>query len=156
MVYRLPPLLGFVPISSYFILAYNFQLMYSLTIKTIHQDQYRLLGENVAKLRTDLMKERVSSFHSQLEDFARKHKVCSIDYLLLPYVSQFSVRLKASVVSLDFVNHINLIQIPRSLNLNDKSHGIIFGKLMYNCNRLFINCYAEYRLTSARTLFFRS
>ena len=50
--------------------------MYSLAVKMIHQDQYRLLGENVAKLRTDLMKELVSSFHSQLEDFARKHKMC--------------------------------------------------------------------------------
>ncbi|KAL7103472.1 hypothetical protein ACP275_08G181500 [Erythranthe tilingii] len=38
------------------------------------RDQYRLLGENVAKLRTDLMKEQLSTFRSQLEDFARKHK----------------------------------------------------------------------------------
>ncbi|TXG67612.1 hypothetical protein EZV62_008887 [Acer yangbiense] len=38
------------------------------------QDQYRLLGENVAKLRTDLMKEQLATFRSQLEDFARKHK----------------------------------------------------------------------------------
>ncbi|KAG8365076.1 hypothetical protein BUALT_Bualt18G0066600 [Buddleja alternifolia] len=38
------------------------------------KDQYRLLGENVAKLRTDLMKEQLSTFRSQLEDFARKHK----------------------------------------------------------------------------------
>lgn len=41
----------------------------------IIQDQYRLLGENVAKLRTDLMKEQLATFRSQLEDFARKHKV---------------------------------------------------------------------------------
>ncbi|XP_021993510.1 vacuolar protein sorting-associated protein 22 homolog 1 isoform X2 [Helianthus annuus] len=39
------------------------------------RDQYRLLGENVAKLRTDLMKEQLSTFRSQLEDFARKHKM---------------------------------------------------------------------------------
>ena len=39
------------------------------------QDQYRLLGENVAKIRTDLMKEQLTTFRSQLEDFARKHKV---------------------------------------------------------------------------------
>lgn len=39
------------------------------------KDQYRLLGENVAKLRTDLMKEQLTTFRSQLEDFARKHKV---------------------------------------------------------------------------------
>lgn len=39
------------------------------------RDQYRLLGENVAKLRTDLMKEQLATFRSQLEDFARKHKV---------------------------------------------------------------------------------
>ncbi|KAG6385558.1 hypothetical protein SASPL_154394 [Salvia splendens] len=38
------------------------------------RDQYRLLGENVAKLRTDLMKEQLATFRSQLEDFARKHK----------------------------------------------------------------------------------
>ncbi|XP_051135313.1 vacuolar protein sorting-associated protein 22 homolog 1 [Andrographis paniculata] len=38
------------------------------------RDQYRRLGENVAKLRTDLMKEQLTTFRSQLEDFARKHK----------------------------------------------------------------------------------
>ncbi|KAH9320817.1 hypothetical protein KI387_015456, partial [Taxus chinensis] len=38
------------------------------------RDQYKLLGENVAKLRTDLMKEQLSTFRTQLEDFARKHK----------------------------------------------------------------------------------
>ncbi|XP_013600700.1 PREDICTED: vacuolar protein sorting-associated protein 22 homolog 1 isoform X3 [Brassica oleracea var. oleracea] len=37
-------------------------------------DQYRLLGENVAKLRTDMMKEQLATFKSQLEEFARKHK----------------------------------------------------------------------------------
>jgi len=39
------------------------------------RDQFRLLGENVAKIRTDLMKEQLATFRSQLEDFARKHKV---------------------------------------------------------------------------------
>ena len=34
-----------------------------------------MLGENVAKIRTDLMKEQLTTFRSQLEDFARKHKV---------------------------------------------------------------------------------
>ncbi|KAJ7960740.1 Vacuolar protein sorting-associated protein [Quillaja saponaria] len=38
------------------------------------RDQYRLLGENVAKVRTDLMKEQLATFRSQLEEFARKHK----------------------------------------------------------------------------------
>ncbi|POO00387.1 ESCRT-2 complex, Snf [Trema orientale] len=38
------------------------------------RDQYRALGENVAKIRTDLMKEQLATFRSQLEDFARKHK----------------------------------------------------------------------------------
>uniref|UniRef100_A0A0D6R6V0 Vacuolar protein sorting-associated protein n=1 Tax=Araucaria cunninghamii TaxID=56994 RepID=A0A0D6R6V0_ARACU len=38
------------------------------------RDQYKLLGENVAKLRTDLMKEQLATFRTQLEDFARKHK----------------------------------------------------------------------------------
>jgi len=39
------------------------------------RDQYKKLGENVAKIRTDMMKEQLSTFRSQLEDFARKHKV---------------------------------------------------------------------------------
>ncbi|XP_078173155.1 EAP30/Vps36 family protein [Carex rostrata] len=38
------------------------------------RDQYRLVGEHVAKVRTDLMKEQLATFRSQLEDFARKHK----------------------------------------------------------------------------------
>ncbi|XP_031376493.1 vacuolar protein sorting-associated protein 22 homolog 1 [Punica granatum] len=38
------------------------------------RDQFRLLGENVAKIRTDLMKEQLATFRSQLEDFALKHK----------------------------------------------------------------------------------
>ncbi|KAK1316411.1 hypothetical protein QJS10_CPA05g02293 [Acorus calamus] len=37
-------------------------------------DQYRLVGDHVAKLRTDMMKEQLETFRSQLEDFARKHK----------------------------------------------------------------------------------
>ena len=49
------------------------------------QDQYRLLGENVAKLRTDLMKEQLATFRSQLEDFARKHKVNSIIIVFSPH-----------------------------------------------------------------------
>lgn len=46
-----------------------------LLLYRILQDQYRLLGENVAKIRTDVMKEQLATFRSQLEDFARKHKV---------------------------------------------------------------------------------
>lgn len=46
------------------------------------RDQYRLLGENVAKIRTDLMKEQLATFRSQLEDFARKHKVSLFLYFL--------------------------------------------------------------------------
>ncbi|KAF3955399.1 hypothetical protein ACB098_06G040600 [Castanea mollissima] len=38
------------------------------------RDQYRLVGENVAKIRTDMMKEQLATFRSQLEEFARKHK----------------------------------------------------------------------------------
>ncbi|KAK1291789.1 hypothetical protein QJS10_CPB17g00118 [Acorus calamus] len=38
------------------------------------RDQYRLVGDHVAKLRTDMMKEQLETFRSQLEDFARKHK----------------------------------------------------------------------------------
>lgn len=38
------------------------------------KDQYRLAGENVAKIKNDIMKEQLTTFKSQLEDFARKHK----------------------------------------------------------------------------------
>jgi ESCRT-II complex subunit VPS22 len=38
------------------------------------RDQFRLVGENVAKVRTDVMKEQLATFRSQLEEFARKHK----------------------------------------------------------------------------------
>ncbi|KAL0302056.1 UNVERIFIED_CONTAM: Vacuolar protein sorting-associated protein [Sesamum radiatum] len=33
-------------------------------------DQYRLLGDNAAKLRTDPMKQQLASFRSQLQNFA--------------------------------------------------------------------------------------
>ncbi|GJM96005.1 hypothetical protein PR202_ga12807 [Eleusine coracana subsp. coracana] len=39
------------------------------------RDQFRLVGENVAKVRTDVMKEQLATFRSQLEEFARKHKI---------------------------------------------------------------------------------
>ncbi|KAL3683962.1 hypothetical protein R1sor_001984 [Riccia sorocarpa] len=39
-----------------------------------NRDQFRSLGEDVAKARTDLMKEQLSVFRTQLEEFARKHK----------------------------------------------------------------------------------
>lgn len=38
------------------------------------RDQYRSLGDNVAKVRTDLMKEQLATFRRQLEEFASKHK----------------------------------------------------------------------------------
>ncbi|KAG6756600.1 hypothetical protein POTOM_040035 [Populus tomentosa] len=38
------------------------------------KDQYRILGENVARVKPDLMKEQLATFSSQLEEFARKHK----------------------------------------------------------------------------------
>jgi hypothetical protein len=43
------------------------------------------VGEHVAKVRTDLMKEQLATFRSQLEDFARKHKVgiwCSVPLII--------------------------------------------------------------------------
>eukprot|EP00249_Psilotum_nudum_P010238 c22416_g1_i2 orf=390-1001(-) len=45
-----------------------------LQTAVVARDQYRLLGENVAKTRTDLMKEQLAIFRNQLEEFARKHK----------------------------------------------------------------------------------
>ena len=53
------------------------------------RDQYRLLGENVAKIRTDLMKEQLATFRSQLEEFARKHKVSSVSLLFSSLFKQF-------------------------------------------------------------------
>jgi hypothetical protein len=49
-------------------------------VLTNFQDKFRLVGENVAKVRTDVMQEQLATFRSQLEDFARKHKVirCSL------------------------------------------------------------------------------
>ncbi|EFJ07989.1 hypothetical protein SELMODRAFT_132565 [Selaginella moellendorffii] len=38
------------------------------------RDQYRSVGENVARIRTDLLKEQLATFRTQLEEFARKHK----------------------------------------------------------------------------------
>ncbi|KAL5201780.1 hypothetical protein ABZP36_036134 [Zizania latifolia] len=38
------------------------------------RDQFRLVGENVAKVRTDVMKEQLATFRTQLEEFACKHK----------------------------------------------------------------------------------
>lgn len=38
------------------------------------RDQYRSLGDNVAKVRQDLMKEQLETFRHQLEEFASKHK----------------------------------------------------------------------------------
>lgn len=40
-----------------------------------NRNQFRTLGEDVAKARTESMKEQLSVFRTQLEDFARKHKV---------------------------------------------------------------------------------
>jgi len=44
-----------------------------LETHTAARDQFRLLGQNVAKIKTNLMKEQLGTFHSQLEDFSRKH-----------------------------------------------------------------------------------
>ena len=40
-------------------------------LEMVLKDQYRILGENVARLKTDLMKEQLATFRSQLEEFAR-------------------------------------------------------------------------------------
>ena len=60
-----------------------------IPMKKINQDQYRLLGENVAKLRTDMMKEQLATFKSQLEEFARKHKVQFFFFFLLKFMYLF-------------------------------------------------------------------
>ena len=57
----------------------------------IKQDQYRLLGENVAKLRTDMMKEQLATFKSQLEEFARKHKVLKFLSSSLDFIFNYMI-----------------------------------------------------------------
>ncbi|XP_078434120.1 EAP30/Vps36 family protein [Wolffia australiana] len=38
------------------------------------RDQFRLVGQNVAKVKADVMKEQLATFKTQLEEFARKYK----------------------------------------------------------------------------------
>jgi hypothetical protein len=54
------------------------------------QDQFRLVGENVAKVRMDVMKEQLATFRSQLEEFARKHKVIRCYLVLVEYMESAS------------------------------------------------------------------
>ena len=39
------------------------------------QAQYKTLGEDVAKVRTEQMTEQLATFKTSLEDFAQKYKV---------------------------------------------------------------------------------
>lgn len=60
----------------FFVAEFNsFIYFWFFVVEILWKDQYRLLGENVAKIRTDLMKEQLATFRSHLEEFARKHKV---------------------------------------------------------------------------------
>ncbi|GAB2232670.1 hypothetical protein Droror1_Dr00011715 [Drosera rotundifolia] len=45
-----------------------------LQTAAVTRGQYKLVGENVAKVKADLLKEQLATFRSHLEDFARKHK----------------------------------------------------------------------------------
>jgi predicted phage-related endonuclease len=54
-----------------------------LCLGTNFQDKFRLVGENVAKVRTDVMQEQLATFRSQLEEFARKHKVIRCPCILV-------------------------------------------------------------------------
>lgn len=90
------------------------------------KDQYRLLGENVAKIRTDLMKEQLTTFRSQLEDFARKHKVYYYLFSLLlrclkDFISSLIVPLKPSNLLISFLIIIDCFfnKFPRSLVIPD-------------------------------------
>ncbi|CAA6672223.1 unnamed protein product [Spirodela intermedia] len=38
------------------------------------RDQFRLVGQNVAQIKADVMKEQLATFRTQLEEFARKYK----------------------------------------------------------------------------------
>jgi ESCRT-II complex subunit VPS22 len=60
------------------------------------QDQFRVVGENVAKVRTDVMKEQLTTFRSQLEEFARKHKVVCC-YRVLVECGEYFVENKVSL-----------------------------------------------------------
>ena len=49
----------------------------TMLIRSRLQDQFKNLGEEAEKLRVGQMKEQLSVFKSNLETFARKHKVCA-------------------------------------------------------------------------------
>lgn len=67
-------------------------LLFGSNFVLLLKDHYRALGENVAKLRTDLMKEQLATFRSQLEEFARKHKVFNcFTLIILPFFSIIAV-----------------------------------------------------------------
>lgn len=57
------------------LLSIDSKFHFILPLGCINQDQFRAVGENVARVKADLMKEQLATFRSQLEDFARKHKV---------------------------------------------------------------------------------
>lgn len=48
--------------------------MIGLNAASVAKNQYKSLGEDVAKMRMDQMKEQLETFRTHLEDFARKHK----------------------------------------------------------------------------------
>ncbi|KAG6756599.1 hypothetical protein POTOM_040033 [Populus tomentosa] len=59
-------------------------------------DQYRILGESVARLKTDLMKEQLATFRSQLEELPANTR--SADEFLC-YINELY---RLEIKSLDF------------------------------------------------------
>ncbi|KAH0434466.1 hypothetical protein IEQ34_026824 [Dendrobium chrysotoxum] len=80
------------------------------------RDQYRLLGENVAKIRADLMKEQLATFRSQLEEFAQKHKAIDIDLTGIGSLELLNTRAKLLPLILFYIAHTLL---PSNDSVND-------------------------------------
>nr|XP_034912596.1 vacuolar protein sorting-associated protein 22 homolog 1-like [Populus alba] len=89
------------------------------------KDQYRILGENVARVKPDLMKEQLATFSSQLEEFARKHKGNSMRCVLkLAWIhwhrvrvfGQSCYRLVTSIMNLPGVQILEICLATRPRN----------------------------------------
>ncbi|XWS27864.1 hypothetical protein CRYUN_Cryun25bG0016100 [Craigia yunnanensis] len=91
-----------------------------LQTAAVARDQYRLLGENVAKLRTDLMKEQLATFRSQLEEFARKHKTLGGGFEVISAGKKKLVRSVPTELKKDHIEILELAQ--EGLAMIDDGH----------------------------------
>ncbi|VAI20120.1 unnamed protein product [Triticum turgidum subsp. durum] len=78
------------------------------------RDKFRLVGENVAKVRTDVMQEQLATFRSQLEEFARKHKCGGITFLSACATRDENKFLMAKHISITSANAMYTIVLVQS------------------------------------------